>query len=1357
MRFLCQFLLVISLVVVGSESVRAQGYAPGQQVVTKSATKIMEGQASLGTAPAGSVFAIEKVSEGGGWLLGSFTLNGRKVSGWVNAADVLKPASPVRPATPTPAAAPPPPATGEASGAMDFRKLEENYNRMIYRYDRKFEFPATLYGFLPVRQGLVETITPDLVARNRYAVSDYLYARFPLDPSTAREPATTQLLESLGAPASLDAVLNQLSQLAEQPVADSPAERPRSAAQERLLDLLARDLYTDAVAQAQSNYQRAYTQSGASHPDTMSEFGWVLFLRRIQSGLEVETLHHQGLAWATQQYGAGHAATSRAWNNLALVRHDRGDSEAARILLLHALNLRSREAAAATADMPLLLMNLDRILVSEGRMAEALRCAQVSRALVRALPEPVRQKIAFTCLDEFIDSRIVETGGAPFYMRSGLAYRPSMVNFAAFGGAAGRRDGNETESSGFDSLNMSQLMNSQATGAYPHTGYMLAAAHYSRQRDMASAERFSRKAIELAKRSFQARPDMHWHITMNQHALALTLQLTGNFEGAAEVLREAIQLQYPLWDKEWRAGQAAFASGQGEYYAWSAYQIYGELLLVYAKVHADMGRWDDAERLYREALKVVEMPTRIDKRSMTLNLSHGPQCRVELAQVLLKRGQTAEAEELLRSVLHEDFRRWCFSIGCRLRAAPALTELAILQAARDVPTGPVTAAQMLHDAYSLSSLGTAEKTAGYAHPQLIEHARTMRRHGKLAEAALLLNRSIRQVEEFRRDVGGDELNRARYFSELTRTAPHAILAQLHIEAGDTFTDHFGVGEFGPKAAFDALELGRGRALLDLMNRGGGDVASAAMTAARRRNDDTLIQRVTQLQAQEAAARGRVAQIIERATSSAAPADATRLQAELDAARNQERQASRDLFDVARGLLEQDAIQPMTWKRTSDALRPGEALVAYDVGATESVIVVVWPEGRVEGTSLKWPDGKPVTGDSLQEAVREFFYEISREDTPEDVAEAAYGPEELRAAVLPNELWQRLKVCSRLYLVADGPLHQVPFESLFLEDSGAAIVIDEAPPLVYGPSATVLLHPRVRASRPLPANRLELLALGDPQFSREGAAPAGSPSAASVAVPMAERTRALTRFGTLAPLPGTRAELQVIRQTLEQSRAGADLRVKTLAGADATVTNLFEATAQPRFLHIATHGLAEGGRKAFDSALAMAAPPQVTASDVGFLRLSDLLTQWGGKLDGTDLVVLSACRTARGEMEAGDGFVALTWGFLFAGSRSVVASLWEVDDNATALLMARLYENLLGSFPEPRHVAGQNFAAGTPIPPAVALLEAKRWLRGLSRTDAETQVQRLLGPSATVPSGDRPYSDPFYWGAFVLIGEDRAAP
>ncbi len=85
----------------------------------------------------------------------------------------------------------------------------------------------------------------------------------------------------------------------------------------------------------------------------------------------------------------------------------------------------------------------------------------------------------------------------------------------------------------------------------------------------------------------------------------------------------------------------------------------------------------------------------------------------------------------------------------------------------------------------------------------------------------------------------------------------------------------------------------------------------------------------------------------------------------------------------------------------------------------------------------------------------------------------------------------------------------------------------------------------------------------------------------------------------------------------------------------------------------------------------------------------------------DLVTLSACETALGREAGGEGFVGFTQALLMSGARSVCLSLWKVDDTATALLMTRFYQNMLGKRP----------GLSKPMPKAEALGEAKKWLAG----------------------------------------------
>jgi tetratricopeptide (TPR) repeat protein len=246
-----------------------------------------------------------------------------------------------------------------------------------------------------------------------------------------------------------------------------------------------------------------------------------------------------------------------------------------------------------------------------------------------------------------------------------------------------------------------------------------------------------------------------------------------------------------------------------------------------------------------------------------------------------------------------------------------------------------------------------------------------------------------------------------------------------------------------------------------------------------------------------------------------------------------------------------------------------------------------------------------------------------------------------------------------------------------------------------------------------------------------------------------------------PLPGTRREVAALAALFPER--------DVLLGADASEPALERLARegrlkQYRYLHFATHGevdrvsmrkcalvlsqeglpdplqQVEQGQKVYD----------------GKLDAGEILDTW--KLDA-DLVTLSACQTGLGQEGEGEGLMGFAQVLLSRGARSLVLSLWKVDDTATALLMVRFYENLLG--------ARRGKPGGSPpLPKAEALREAKAWLRNLSREEAERQGQALprgkgqpelpLLPAppepAPAPKDDKPYAHPYYWAAFILVGD-----
>ena len=127
------------------------------------------------------------------------------------------------------------------------------------------------------------------------------------------------------------------------------------------------------------------------------------------------------------------------------------------------------------------------------------------------------------------------------------------------------------------------------------------------------------------------------------------------------------------------------------------------------------------------------------------------------------------------------------------------------------------------------------------------------------------------------------------------------------------------------------------------------------------------------------------------------------------------------------------------------------------------------------------------------------------------------------------------------------------------------------------------------------------------------------------------------------------------------------------------------------------------------------------------------------LEGVELVVLSACDTARGDMPtAGEGVMGLVRGFRAAGARSVVASLWSVDDRATRRLMEGFYSRA--------------FAKEGALPPAVALRDAALALRDAEVEVVDPRASLLAGKEVKVKK--RPFAAPRHWAAFLAYGPIR---
>jgi CHAT domain-containing protein len=278
---------------------------------------------------------------------------------------------------------------------------------------------------------------------------------------------------------------------------------------------------------------------------------------------------------------------------------------------------------------------------------------------------------------------------------------------------------------------------------------------------------------------------------------------------------------------------------------------------------------------------------------------------------------------------------------------------------------------------------------------------------------------------------------------------------------------------------------------------------------------------------------------------------------------------------------------------------------------------------------------------------------------------------------------------RLLVVAPGALEYVPFGALprpTAEDRsgqpapGPLLAHHE---VVNVPSASVVAAVRREAAeRPLAPRQLALLA--DPVFDGDDprvararrSAAAGAPAisepaaaaGAEVDIPRAQSVRSLTAApeGSLGRLPFSRREAESIARLVAP---GDLLQAMDFAADYAWATS--PRLGEYRILHFATHGIINAAHPELSSLVLSLVDERGEPRD-GLLRMHDVYNQ---RLP-VELVVLSACRTALGREFASEGLVGLTRGFLYAGAKRVVASLWQVDDLATAELMRRFYRGML---------------------------------------------------------------------------------
>ncbi len=312
------------------------------------------------------------------------------------------------------------------------------------------------------------------------------------------------------------------------------------------------------------------------------------------------------------------------------------------------------------------------------------------------------------------------------------------------------------------------------------------------------------------------------------------------------------------------------------------------------------------------------------------------------------------------------------------------------------------------------------------------------------------------------------------------------------------------------------------------------------------------------------------------------------------------------------------------------------------------------------------------------------------------------------------IYEKIKDKEVVYLSPDGVYNQLNVESLRVNDS--EFVIDLQNVRVINSSKAVAVYrsrgARRAAKKAVPTNLTAML-MGNPQYYE---------NEDNKNLALKNASRGLESF--VPQLPGTEAEVKTITEMLK----GRGWYIESYLGSKATEEQI-KRSQNYTLVHIATHGFFEDQTKKEEKA------DLLFEEDDNPLDRAGLLAEGGGDVlvnatknyniqdgvltaheamslnfDQTELIVLSACETGRGEIQQGEGVFGLQRSFLVAGADAIIMSLFQVSDEVTQKLMVEFYNN---------------------------------WMDGQDKRTAFNNAQRTIKEI---------YNEPIYWGAFTMIAK-----
>ncbi len=555
---------------------------------------------------------------------------------------------------------------------------------------------------------------------------------------------------------------------------------------------------------------------------------------------------------------------------------------------------------------------------------------------------------------------------------------------------------------------------------------------------------------------------------------------------------------------------------------------------------------------------------------------------------------------------------------------------------------------------------------------------------RFSESLIYIDESIEIADELYSQQIGDTLDRSLYFESLIGSYRQKMDALYKLER--------------PAEMFETHEAMRSLALRDLMNRRrdgqSSDLTAAEILEEKRLNDElnSINRQILQIKQSDAPSKKLFAELGSQLQKARLAKEEwlSNIASEKQSVEKSVRAENLNIKQLCALIPDKDTAF-IEYEVNKHHFRAIFVLMKTDAGFDAFAQVKKIARKNLLSEKIALPDGQTCSinvyfnkGDlddekytawakELAGRIPEFREQIAR-NSPAFKQNSKFLYDSLIADGMPL-----FKDKTHLVIIPSGAICDVPFQAL-MDENGRYLIEDFS--ISYAPSLTTLAEMQENR-RKLAAQKYDgdFLAFGNPKLSNE----------------TISRFRSRYRSGKLENLPEAQNEVQTISAFYPKS--------KVVTGRNATESFWQTEASKYRILHLATHGLSDGEKPLYSHVLLSAdavADGLIEGREIAELKLN------------AQMVVLSACETARGREIDGEGMVGLAWSFTAAGTPTVVASNWKVDSETTADFMIDFYGEL----------------------------------NNKNKTSKAEALQKAALNKIRNPKTD----NPFYWAGFALFGD-----